>query len=154
MTSLPHNLNNSEPCPCRLQLRAKKAERKKRVRSKPARRLAFFKSSANKYDPLVNLLTQTDSEGATPFHVACASGHHDLLTGLWEAGSSIFGQNAQGWTGLHYASWYGHVFVVQWLLDHKVDVKAKTSDGQTALDMARAFQFSHIVNILLEQGDE
>ena len=142
----------------RLTLQARQTRRKTRTKTKRRRPgvLGWLRSSrAMTYDLLVTLLTQTDSHGATPFHVACASGHRGLLTRLEEAGAAVGGRDEGGWTALHHASWRGHAQVVRWLLEldkaGRADVWARTRDGgQTALDMAQLRNDHGIVRLLTE----
>lgn len=58
----------------------------------------------------------------TPLIIACSEGYLKAVSHLIAAGAKIEDQNAKGWTPLIYAAYYGHVAVVQCLLDHNANV--------------------------------
>jgi hypothetical protein len=55
---------------------------------------------------------------------------HHLL-----AGTDVNGKNAEGQTPLHFATAFGHIDSVAFLLENGADTSARRWDGQTALDL-------------------
>lgn len=61
--------------------------------------------------------------------------------------------NIGGWTPLMYAAYVGHDNIVHLLLDHHVDVNARTSkNGATALMLAASCGNVSVVEFLLQSG--
>lgn len=58
----------------------------------------------------------------------------------------------RGWHPIHFAADTKHEAAVQWLIDHKVDINSRTSDGKTALDIAIAGKSPEFVALLEKAG--
>ena len=58
-----------------------------------------------------------------------------------------------GWTALHYATWKGHLEIVQYLIETcQLDKEAKINEGSTALHIAIRNDHLNIVTYLIETG--
>jgi len=64
------------------------------------------------------------------------------------------GQADESWTPLHVACTTYRTSVVELLLAHGADVKAKTKNGCTALTLAQEREFDEIVELLRGHGAE
>ncbi|KAG2489257.1 hypothetical protein HYH03_012277 [Edaphochlamys debaryana] len=76
-------------------------------------------------------------DGETPLCVAAESGHTDVVKALLEAGANTEA-TCRGHTPLHLATRGGHAGAVRALLAAGARREALTTDGQTALDLARS----------------
>ncbi len=70
------------------------------------------------------------------------------------AEDDIEAQNTEGRTALHLASKYGHLKVVELLLESGAKVNASCYDGQTSLHLAAAAGNFNVVDVLLKAGAE
>jgi len=68
------------------------------------------------------------------------------------ATTHVNAKDAQGKTALHEASRWGHVPVIQFLLDNKAEIESKTVEGSTALHLAARFGQDDAVNFLVSKG--
>ncbi|XP_059478210.1 ankyrin-3-like [Neocloeon triangulifer] len=71
----------------------------------------------------------------------------NLLGILLAAGCDVDEANYNGMTALHLASSAGNSAIVKWLLDHDADTKLKTSNGETALKLARGRGHQDVVGM-------
>ena len=79
----------------------------------------------------------TDGDGMTPFLMACADGSVDIARILLEFGANIHAASKfDGQRALQYASFEGHIAVVQELILRGHDVNAANQDGRTSLAFA------------------
>jgi hypothetical protein len=77
--------------------------------------------------------------GYSPLIWACAQGHHDLVTLLLAAAADVNARSPNfGWTPLLAAAKFGSLPIIQQLLTAGADLHASTTDGRTALAIARA----------------
>jgi ankyrin repeat protein len=73
----------------------------------------------------------------TPFLMACADGSVDIARILLEFGANIHAASKfDGQRALQYASFEGHIAVVQELILRGHDVNAANQDGRTSLAFA------------------
>ena len=88
--------------------------------------------------------------GRTPLHLACLSGHLDIVESLLKNPSiNINIQDINGRTSLHWACNRGHLNIVESLLKNSaIDVNIQTNNGKTPLDIARQFGKEDIVDII------
>ncbi|MBI5159306.1 ankyrin repeat domain-containing protein [Candidatus Micrarchaeota archaeon] len=91
------------------------------------------------------------NDGWTVLHAA-AEGRLELVELLVARGADVHSVNNNGWTVLHAATQFAFasVDIVGFLLSRGVNVTARTSDGRTPLDFAKAVHSS--VVSLLEQA--
>ena len=57
-----------------------------------------------------------------------------------------------GWTPLHYASFYEHLEIVKYLIGY-CDLTIKNNNGQTALDIARNAEIRQIIQDYIDLPD-
>ena len=88
-------------------------------------------------------------------HYTCQSGHLELLKYIasisdFEVDFNVV--DSIGWTPLHLASYYGQYEAVKFLFqnyeDKGIDVARKTSDGDTAEDLAKEEGHQDISEVL------
>ena len=61
-------------------------------------------------------------------------------------------QNHSGWTALMLAGYYGHIEIVQLLIENGANIEAENFDGQTALNLAELNGNIEIAQLLREKG--
>lgn len=94
-----------------------------------------------------------DEDGLNALHWACLRGMNDMLALLLLYGADPAKASPRGWTGLHYASIWGHVDVLGTLIDtHRIDVNATNSQGETALVICCLMGHHDAVKLLLYRG--
>ena len=102
-------------------------------------------------DPVI---LQTGDSVDNPLHAACTRGNFMAVWRLIEGGADIdsTSDDGTGTTGLMLASGFGHVKVVQLLLDRRANVNKVDEEGVTPL--MRAAQEGHVpvVKLLLQHG--
>lgn len=83
--------------------------------------------------------TARDSAGNTPLHDAALFGHADVLALLLERGGDVATLNGEGESPLHVAAGgcLADRATLELLVTHGADLDAKTSQGKTALQLAR-----------------
>ena len=91
--------------------------------------------------------------GRTPFLNSCAYGHLEILKSLVKYGASISiksGEKDSENTGLHLASYFGHVDIVQYLVAMKPSlISLKNGNGETPLYLAAYMGHEKIVQSLI-----
>jgi len=96
-----------------------------------------------------------NEKGETPIIPACAKGNVKLVLSLLKQGHSVDAGDALGWTALHEASNYGHVDIVNVLLDHGADINNRGGpccEGITPLHDAAACGHLEVIDCLLDRG--
>lgn len=96
-----------------------------------------------------------NEKGETPIIPACAKANVNLVLSLLKQGHSVNAGDALGWTALHEASNYGHVDVVNVLLDHGADINNRGGpccEGITPLHDAAACGHLEVIDCLLDRG--
>lgn len=96
-----------------------------------------------------------NEKGETPIIPACAKGNVKLVLSLLKSGHSVNAGDALGWTALHEASNYGHVDIVNVLLDHGADINNRGGpccEGITPLHDAAACGHLDVIDCLLDRG--
>eukprot|EP00929_Paragymnodinium_shiwhaense_P049287 TRINITY_DN24870_c0_g1_i2.p1 TRINITY_DN24870_c0_g1~~TRINITY_DN24870_c0_g1_i2.p1 ORF type:complete len:2588 (+),score=813.76 TRINITY_DN24870_c0_g1_i2:684-7766(+) len=78
-------------------------------------------------------VNETDQEGATPLHIACAHGNLEVVRYLLAAGAGVELRDKNSLTPLLAASYQGHADVVELLCRSGVNVNAPDVEGWTAL---------------------
>eukprot|EP01138_Halocafeteria_seosinensis_P008266 gb/GECG01008447.1/.p1 GENE.gb/GECG01008447.1/~~gb/GECG01008447.1/.p1 ORF type:complete len:718 (+),score=83.88 gb/GECG01008447.1/:1-2154(+) len=89
---------------------------------------------------------------ATPLHRAASAGHTRLVKYLHQEGAYINEQDGNGWDALIYASNFGHLEVVEYLVEHMPQSRDKIArdreTGMTALHFAVEQNFLDITKVL------
>ncbi len=67
-------------------------------------------------------------------------------------GADVNSADAENWTSLMNAAWYGYTDVGRLLIEHNADINAADKYGQTALIHACEYGYTDIVRLLLEHG--
>ncbi|XP_065826100.1 uncharacterized protein [Oscarella lobularis] len=84
----------------------------------------------------VNVDEQNDN-GWTSLMMACQKGHLNTVSLLVSKQSDINIKEKNGWTALHFASFYGQTAVTEYLIEHcGVNVNEQNDNGWTSLMMA------------------
>lgn len=85
------------------------------------------------------------------FHSAAASGDTSKLSAMLK-GAGLTGNvnitNDKGWTALMFAARNGHKDIVKVLLENGCDTSSLSESGQTALDIAKFWNFQEVVGLL------
>ncbi|KAE8743554.1 hypothetical protein FOCC_FOCC010801 [Frankliniella occidentalis] len=103
-----------------------------------------------------------DADDAVPLGVeeeeiltAAEKGKLDVLERLLAENENLVNvRDSDGYTPLHRACYSNHADVVEFLLKHKADVKAKTCDGWTPLHSASKWNNYKCAALLLDYGSE
>lgn len=104
---------------------------------------------------LTSIPEKKNEKGETPIIPACAKGNVKLVLSLLKSGHSVNAGDALGWTALHEASNYGHVDIVNVLLDHGADINNRGGpccEGITPLHDAAACGHLEVIDCLLDRG--
>ena len=81
--------------------------------------------------------------------IAVLKGQTELAQKLIDKGADV---NKPGWTPLHYASTYGHVPLINMLLENDAYIDASSPNESTPLMMAALYGTPAAVKTLLEAG--
>ncbi|AEJ19232.1 Ankyrin [Gracilinema caldarium DSM 7334] len=138
--------------------------------------IAAAKGNISAVDAILNLsmpLNLKDSSGDTALDIALSSpesyNHASVAEKLIQAGyitknekfsyfiiavrtSNVNVRFSDGLSPLHYASRYGHLGIVQLLLERKADVNVKDSSGTTPLHEAARGGYLDIMQLLIRSG--
>lgn len=84
-----------------------------------------------------------------------SSGEHPMCLNMVEGLAEELAKNLDafvalddnGWAYIHHEALAGNAPSVKALLDHGVDPKVKTSDGQTALDLAKILNWENVISL-------
>jgi ankyrin repeat protein len=112
-----------------------------------------FRVQESNGQSLATILSSRDEEGMAPFLTACKSGHLDIVVFLLKKGSSV-NERSEGFamTGLHIASQYGHVGVVNRLVELGASVNVKGYNGRRPLHLASEDGHLSVIDRLVELG--
>jgi ankyrin repeat protein len=89
-----------------------------------------------------------DERGTLLHHAASAGNSADLVSTLLDLGASVDAVDPHGYTPLHTAAMYGDTRVVRLLLDAGADRTARTTEGQTAADLAMRNNYGAVETLL------
>ncbi|KAJ0070323.1 hypothetical protein NL108_007665, partial [Boleophthalmus pectinirostris] len=81
-------------------------------------------------------LNQSNDDGVTLLHIACASGYREVVAVLLENGADLLSADSHGWTPLHLAAKYGQTSIVNRLLKHRADPTLLNSNQDKPSDIA------------------
>ncbi len=109
----------------------------------PDREDLFNAASAGNIQQIGKLLSEgldvnvSNSERETALHMAAARGHFETVMFLVRNGAYVNAQTIKNWIPLHHAVRFRHPNIVNFLLQRGSSAGARTSDGLSAIDMAR-----------------
>ena len=90
--------------------------------------------------------------GETALHIAASLGNLPMVQYLISQGANVNGRTGKQWLPIHHAMRFGHPLVANYLISRKASVWAKTSDGLSAIDFAKASKNPHIQGIARKYG--
>ena len=96
--------------------------------------------------------TKVESRNAadeSPLMLASLKGILPVVAKLVEKGADV---NKPGWAPLHYAATFGHIDVMNLLLENHAYIDAASPNGSTPLMMAALYGSASAVKLLLEAG--
>ena len=102
---------------------------------------------------IANLLNQGinvnagNAERETALHMAAAKGHYQAVIYLMNHGANQNSRTVNNWLPIHHATRFGHAQIANYLKQRGSPLYAKTSDGLSAVDMARATKDHRILGI-------
>ena len=67
-------------------------------------------------------------------------------------GVNVNQQDGTGRSALHLASWFGHLQLVQILLDYKAEINLQENEGHTPLHLACWFGYIKICELLVKKN--
>ena len=86
--------------------------------------------------------------GETVLHIAASRGDLAMVKYLVSKGANVHAMTGKQWQPIHHAMRFEHPQVANYLIAHKASVLAKTSDGLTALALAKTSKKSGIQAII------
>ena len=92
-------------------------------------------------------ITATDYDGRIPLHDSAQNGTLSIFKKLLEAGSNPEALDDYNNTPLHLASFAGNFLIVEYLLMLGVDIKIRTIDHKTAVDMAVEMRRYSVIDV-------
>lgn len=96
-------------------------------------------------------LYKTDAKGNTLLHIAARMGNLEQLDTLFKMVPGIIEKkNKYGSTPLHYATWFGQLQSVNYLVQHGADLRTKDKDDKTLLHAASSNGHLDLVKFFFE----
>jgi len=93
-------------------------------------------------------INASNAEGETALHMAAARGQYRAVIYLVRNGAYVSARTVKDWIPLHHATRFNHPNIVNYLLQHNSSAQAQTSDGMSAIDMARTVNNNRMLSIL------
>ena len=93
-------------------------------------------------------INASNAEGETALHMAAARGQYSAVIYLVRNGAYVSARTVKDWIPLHHATRFNHPNIVNYLLQHNSSAQAQTSDGMSAIDMARTVNNNRMLSIL------
>ncbi|WP_264685239.1 ankyrin repeat domain-containing protein [Wolbachia endosymbiont (group B) of Parapoynx stratiotata] len=107
-----------------------------------------------KLSDVVEYLKQTQLDLDKKLLIAAKGGDLNKAIDLISKGANVNDTDTQGHTPLHWASWSGHLDVVEYLIVKGANINAKCNADGTPLDIARSEGHNDIVEYLKEKLKE
>jgi len=120
----------------------------------PEREDLFDAANAGNIQQISKLLSQgldinvSNAERETALHMAAARGHFQAVMFLVKKGAWINAPTVKNWIPLHHAVRFRHPNIVNFLIQRGSSASARTSDGMSAIDMARNNRDFRILGIM------
>ena len=114
----------------------------------------FAAANAGNVNQLRTLLSQgldiniSNRERETALHMAAARGHYSAVIFLVNKGAYVNAKTVKNWIPLHHAVRFRHPNIVNFLINHGSSAYSRTSDGLTAVDMAKNVNDYRLLSIL------
>ncbi len=89
-----------------------------------------------------------NTEGETALHMAAARGHYRAVIYLVNNGAYVNAKTIKNWIPLHHATRFNRPNIVNYLLKHKSSAYQRTTDGLSAIDMAKNLNNDRLLSIL------
>ncbi len=86
--------------------------------------------------------------GETVLHVAASRGDLAMVKYLVGAGADVNAQTGKKWQPIHHAMRFDHPAVANYLIKHNASPLTKTSDGLSALELAKESKKTAMQNII------
>lgn len=141
----------------------KRAPPKKRYIPPPARQVVkapvphannLFDAASNGNVQLIGRLLKqgininiANNERETALHMAAAKGHYSVVIYLVNHGANIHSRTIKNWLPIHHATRFRHANIANYLKKSGSSPYAKTSDGLSAIDMARSARDLRILSV-------
>ena len=90
----------------------------------------------------------SNQQRETALHMAAARGQFSTVIYLVKHGAYVNAPTVKNWQPLHHAVRFGHPNIVNYLMQHHAKPYAQTSDGLSAVDMARNAKDYRILALL------
>ncbi len=90
----------------------------------------------------------SNAERETALHMAAARGQYSTVIYLINHGAYPTARTVKNWIPLHHAVRFRHHDIVNYLVKRGSPVGERTSDGVSAIDMARSVNDHHLLSIL------
>jgi len=90
----------------------------------------------------------SNQERETALHMAAASGQYSAVIYLVNQGAYVNAPTVKNWIPLHHAVRFRHPNIVNFLMKHHATPYTRTSDGLSAIDMARNAKDYRILGLL------
>ena len=107
--------------------------------------IAAYKSNKAAVQALLALDAQVNRVGWTALHYAATVGANEIVQLLLDASAYIDAESPNQTTPLMMAARGGHILTVKLLLDEGADATLKNDQGLSALDLAKKFDHTDIV---------
>lgn len=120
----------------------------------PDREDLFNAASAGNIQQIRKLLSDgldvnvSNGERETALHMASARGHFEAVMFLVKSGAYVNARTVKNWIPLHHAVRFRHPNIVNFLVQRGSSAGARTSDGLSAVDMARNNNDYRLLSIL------
>lgn len=90
----------------------------------------------------------SNAERETSLHMAAARGHYSAVIYLVKHGAYVNAKTVKNWIPLHHAVRFKHPNIVNFLMKRGSVASSRTSDGLSAIDMARSTQDYRLLSLL------
>ena len=88
-----------------------------------------------------------NAERETALHMAAAKGHYSAVIYLLNHGANINSRTVNNWLPIHHATRFRHAQIAHYLKQRGASPYAKTADGISAVDMAKANRDPRILGV-------
>ena len=93
-------------------------------------------------------INTANAEGETALHMAAARGHYRAVIYLVNNGAYVNAKTVKNWIPLHHATRFNHPNIVHYFIKHHASPYQRTSDGLSAIDMAKNLGDNRLLSLL------